>query len=51
VISTPPITQPTHFGAPAATFRIDEIAISCPATIDSDPNQSSSATMPRTLGP
>ena len=43
--------QPSHFGAPATTFRIDAIAISCPARIASEPNHSSRAMMPRTLGP
>ena len=49
VIKAPPIVQPTHFGAPATTDRIEDIAISWPARIASEPNQSSNATMPRTL--
>jgi hypothetical protein len=43
--------QPAYFGTPATTFRIDAIAISCPAGIASDPSQMSNEVIARTSRP
>src|SRR2546425_6460634 len=51
-ITTPPPTrQPAYFGRPVTTLRIVEIAMSWPAGIASEPIQSRSDVIARTLRP
>src|SRR5262245_36515296 len=51
VISMPPSTHPAALGMPTTTFRIQAIAINCPARMKTDPNQSSPAIVVRTATP